>query len=141
MYNHLYCEQQKGWNRFRSNVENDSPKSYCKRAVAVPFLDDINSHLQEKLQDRNHANIFSLLPSVISTNVYDIDEATELLFQGYKNEMVDERVDFSSEVRRWFNLWSNKSYRKKQKNDTTQTHADVQSAYMVEFHEIVLLTF
>ena len=82
-----------------------------------------------------------MLPSVISTNVYDIDEATELLFQGYKNEMVDEGVDFSSEVRRWFNLWSNKSYRKKQKNDTTQTHADVQSAYMVEFHEIVFLTF
>ena len=33
----------KGWSRFRSNVENDGPKPYYKRAVAVPFLDDINS--------------------------------------------------------------------------------------------------
>ena len=30
-----------GWSK--SNVENDGPKSYYKRAVAVPFLDDINS--------------------------------------------------------------------------------------------------
>ena len=51
----------------------------------------------------------------MSSNNYNIDEATELLFQGYKNEMVNEGVHFSSEVRRWFNLWSNKSYRKKQK--------------------------
>ena len=70
----------------------------------------------------------------MSSNNYNIDEATELLFQGYKDEMVNEGVHFSSEVRRWFNLWSNKSYQKKQKNDTTQTHADGQSAYMVEIH-------
>ena len=68
----------------------------------------------------------------MSSNNYNIDEATEWLFQGYKNEMVNEGVHFSSEVRRWFNLWSNKSYQKKQKNDTTQTHADGQIAYMVE---------
>ena len=68
----------------------------------------------------------------MSSNNYNIDEATELLFQGYKNEMVNEGFHFSSEVRRWFNLWSNKSpKRNKKKNDTTQTHADGQSAYMV----------
>ena len=50
--------------------------------------------------------------SILSNN-YNIDEATELLFQGYKNEMVNEGVNFSSEVRRWFNLWNNKSYQKK----------------------------
>ena len=54
----------KGWSRFRHNVENDCPKSYYKRAVAIPFLDDINSQLQGRLQDRNHINIFALFPSV-----------------------------------------------------------------------------
>ena len=85
------------------------------RAVAEPFLNDINSHLQDRLQDRNHIDIFALLSSVMSmlSNNYNIDEATELLFQGYKNEMVNEGVNFSSEVRRWFNLWNNKSYQKK----------------------------
>ena len=134
MSNRLYPGWQKDWNRFRSNVENDSPKTYYKRAVAVPFLDDVNSHFQDRLQDRNHVDIFALLPSVMSSNDYNIDEATEILFQGHKNEKVNERVHFPSEVRRWFNLLSNKSYQKKQKNDTTQTHADGQSAYMVEIH-------
>ena len=68
----------------------------------------------------------------MSSNNYNIDKATELLVQGYKDEMVNEGVHFSSEVRRWFNLWSNKSYQKKQKNDTTQAHAGGQSEYMVE---------
>ena len=99
-----------GWNRFRSNVENGGPKSYHKRAVAVPFPDDMNSQLQDRLQDRNHLDVFALLPSIMSSSSYNIDEVRELLFQGYKNEMVSEGVHFSSEVRRWFNLWNNKSY-------------------------------
>ena len=56
----------KGWSRFRSNVENDNPKSYYKRAVAVPFLDDINLQPQDILQDRNHIDILALLPSIMS---------------------------------------------------------------------------
>ena len=36
----------KGWSRFSSNTENDGPESYYKRAVTVPFLDDITSQLQ-----------------------------------------------------------------------------------------------
>ena len=41
--------------------------------------------------------------------------------------MVNEGVHISSEVRRWFNLWS-KKLSKETKIDTTQTHADCQSA-------------
>ena len=85
----------KGWSRFRVNVENDGPKSYYKRAVAVPFPDDMTSQLQDRLQDRDHIDIFALLPSVMSSNNYNIAEATELLFQGYKNEVVYEEVHFS----------------------------------------------
>ena len=46
--------------------------------------------------------------------------------------MVNEGVHFSLEVRRWFNLWNNKSYQKKQKTDTTQTSVDGKSVYVVE---------
>ena len=46
--------------------------------------------------------------------------------------MVNEGVNFSLEVRRWFNLWNNKSYQKKQKNNTTQIAVDGKSAYIVE---------
>ena len=68
----------------------------------------------------------------MSSNNYNIDEATELLFQGCKNKMVIEGVHFSSEVRRWFNLWNNKSHQKKQKIDIIQTLVDGKSTYIVE---------
>ena len=71
-----------GWTRFRSDVENDVSKSYCKRALAVPFLDDINSQLHDRLQNWNHVHIVALLPSVITFNNHNIDEAKDLWFQG-----------------------------------------------------------
>ena len=126
----------KSWSRFKSNVENDGPKSYYKRAIGVPFLDDISSQLQDRLQDRNHIDIFALLLSVMSSNNCNIDEATELLFQRYKNEMVNERVHFFSEVRRWLNIWNHKSYQKKQKIDTTQTRVDSKSVYIVPSRQL-----
>ena len=97
--------------------------SYYKRALAVSFLDDINSPLQD---------IFVLLLSVMSSNNYNIDAGIEFLFQGYKNEMVNEEVQFSLEVGRWYKLWNNKSYQKKQKIDTTQTRVNGKSVCVVE---------
>ena len=44
----------------------------------------------------------------MSSNNYIIDEATELLFQGYKNKMVNEGAHVFSEVTRLFNLGSKK---------------------------------
>ena len=46
--------------------------------------------------------------------------------------MVNEGVHFSSKVRRWLNLWNNKSYQKKQNMDTTQALVDDKSPYIVE---------
>ena len=85
----------KGCSRFRSNVQNDRPKSYYKWAVVVPFLNEINSQLQDGLQDRNHIDIYALLSSVMPSNNYNIDETAELFFQGYKNEMLNQGVHFS----------------------------------------------
>ena len=44
----------KYWSRYRASVENDEPISYYKRIVTIPFLDDINFQLSERLKDRNH---------------------------------------------------------------------------------------
>ena len=46
--------------------------------------------------------------------------------------MVIEGVHFSSEVRRLFKLWNNKSYQNKQKADTSQTRVYGKRAYTVE---------
>ena len=62
----------KRWSRSRCNVENDALKSYHKRAVAVPFPDDVNSQLQGRLKDRDHIDISAFLPSIMSANIYNI---------------------------------------------------------------------
>ena len=41
----------KCWSRYRPNVENDGAILYCKRTVAIPFSDDINFQLSERLKD------------------------------------------------------------------------------------------
>ena len=42
------------------------------------------------------------------SNNYEIDEATEQLFQGNKNKRINEGAqNFSLEVQRWFKLWKN----------------------------------
>ena len=68
----------------------------------------------------------------MSSNNYNIDAGIELLFQGYKNEMVNEEVHFSLEVGRWYKLWNNKSYQEKQKIDTTQTRVNGKSVCIAE---------
>lgn len=80
-------------------MQKTTAQSPIVKAVAKPFLDDISSELQDRLQDR-----------ILSFINFNIDETTALLSQGYKNEMVYEGLHFSSEVRRWLNLWNSKSY-------------------------------
>ena len=42
----------KGKSRFRTNVENNGLRDHYKGVVAVSFLDDINSQLQDRLQGK-----------------------------------------------------------------------------------------
>ena len=43
----------------------DGTVSYYMRTVAIPFSDDINFQLSERLKGRNHVETFTLLPSKI----------------------------------------------------------------------------
>ena len=88
----------KGWSWFRSNLEIDSPESYYKKSLAIPFVNDINSQLHDQLKDRNHIYIFALLPSVMASDKYNVNGAREVLYQCYKSEMTNESVDFRSKV-------------------------------------------
>ena len=59
--------------------------------------------------------------------------------QGHFSHSVNERVNFFSKARRWFDLWSNKSYQK------TQMRIDGKSAYFVEspldsFVDVLIIT-
>lgn len=46
--------------------------------------------------------------------------------------MINEGVQFRLKVRGWFNLWKNKNYNSKQKNDTKWGCADDRNIYIVQ---------
>ena len=61
--------------------------SYYKRIVAIPFLDDINFQLNERMKDRNHVETFTLLPSKMVSESYSNEETAESLQAKYQSEM------------------------------------------------------
>ena len=98
----------KCWSRYRLNVENDGTISYYKRTVAIPFLDDINFQLSERLKDQNHVETFTLLPSKIFSESYSIEETAKSLQAKYQREMANDGCHFRSELERWYNFWKDK---------------------------------
>ena len=94
----------KSWNRFRPNVENDDSLSYCKKSLAIPFLNDINSQLQYRLEDRNHIEIFATLPSIMFKRDYNLEITVKILLEKYHNEMANEGALFRSELKRRSNF-------------------------------------
>ena len=59
--------------RFRPNLENDDLLSYYIGTLTIPFFDDINSQVEYGLKDRNHKNIFAILPSVMFERDYNLN--------------------------------------------------------------------
>ena len=49
----------------RDNVPSDDIKSYWRKSVAVPVMDNLIAQLAERLSDRSHASLFMLLPAVM----------------------------------------------------------------------------
>ncbi|XP_071499270.1 52 kDa repressor of the inhibitor of the protein kinase-like [Diadema antillarum] len=69
--------------RNRANVPADTPSTYFKRAIAVPFLDSFSQGLTERFSPENRCmrSIMGLLPSVLLTNTEALDEQMqELMF-------------------------------------------------------------
>nr|XP_054770920.1 52 kDa repressor of the inhibitor of the protein kinase-like [Lytechinus pictus] len=69
--------------RNRANVPADTPSTYFKRAIAVPFLDSFSQGLTERFSPENRCmrSIMGLLPSVLLTNAEALDEQMqELMF-------------------------------------------------------------
>ena len=95
----------KSWSRFSPSFENDGPLSSCKRDLAIPFLDAINSQLEYRLKDINHIEIFAILPSVMFEKDCNLEITVKILLEKYHDEMTNEGAHFHSELERWYNFW------------------------------------
>ena len=52
------------WSRFRNNVPSEDHESYYLRAFAIPLMNALIANLGDHMEDRNHTELFSLVPTV-----------------------------------------------------------------------------
>ena len=53
----------------------------------MPFLDDINFQLEDRLKDRNPIEVFAILPSVMFEKDYNLKITVKILLEKYHNKM------------------------------------------------------
>ena len=108
------------WSRYRNNVENDGPLDYYKRAIAIPVMDALTNDLIERMKDRNHVELFAILPSVLANDEsIDLGDRATSLFKKIGGDLVDNEIALLGEMKRWKNLCHLKF--KKKKKMTTES--------------------
>ena len=67
------------WSRFCSNVESENAEGYYKRSISIPFMDEVVNDLESRLEDRNHVDIFGILPSVMFKKSFNFNDTIDKL--------------------------------------------------------------
>ena len=122
----------KCWSRYRDNVPSETPEKYYKKNLAVPFLDDITDQLEDRLHDRNHAEIFGLLPSVMSMPSFDVESTTSAVVEKFQDELIDDGIHSKSELKRWCNMWKQEILKRQQcyKDDMEKERKKKKNIYL-----------
>lgn len=95
----------KAWSRFRDNVPSENPESYYRRSVAVPVMDNLVNDLRDRMQDRNHVEIFALLPSVMMAPNFNLQKSASILKSAYADELLNDGALLHNEMIRWKRFW------------------------------------
>ena len=54
------------WSRSRNNVPGEDSETYYRGSIAIQVMNDLITNFQDRMSDRNHTEIFTLLPSLFS---------------------------------------------------------------------------
>ena len=66
-------------------------------------MNDLITNFQDRMSDRNHTEIFALLPSICLSPDFDIEQSSAKLYELFKTEinLATPFTIFRSEVKRW----------------------------------------
>ena len=66
-------------------------------------MNDLITNFQDRMSDRNHTEIFALLPSICLSPDFDIEQSSAKLYELFKTEfnLATPLTVFRSEVKRW----------------------------------------
>lgn len=108
----------KCWKTTNSNDKEGDSKEYFKCSIAIPFLDDITNQLIERLKDRNHIELFRILPSLMLTETFNIDDTENILRNKFGDDLPDHGAQLKSELKRWKLMWQQDMEIKKKNHET-----------------------
>ena len=61
---------------YRNNVPGEDSETYYRRSIAIPVMNDLITNLQDRMSERNHTEIFALLPSICLFPDFDIKQSS-----------------------------------------------------------------
>ena len=80
--------------------------SYYRRSIAIPVMDNFINSLEDRMTDRKHTEIFSLLPSVCLSEHFNLDTSAEELIKHFGDKLQCKvPAIFQSELKRWVKQW------------------------------------
>ena len=71
----------KCWNRFRHNVPTTDCESSYLSSIAIPVMNNLINNLEDRMADRKHTAIFSILPPICLSEHFNLDTSTEDLIK------------------------------------------------------------
>ena len=77
----------KCWSRFKDNVPSTDCESYYRRSITISVMDNLINNLKDRMADRKHTEIFSLLPSVCSSEHFKLDTSAEKLIKHFGDDL------------------------------------------------------
>ena len=91
----------KCWSRTSTDCE-----SYYRLSIAVPVMDNIIDNLEDRMADRKHTEIFSLLLSVCLLEHFNLGTSTEELIKHFQEDLQCKILTtFRSKLKRWVKQW------------------------------------
>ena len=95
----------KYWSRFRDNVPSTDCESYYRWSVAVHVMANLINNLEDRMIDRNHTEIFGLLPSLCLSDHLNLDASAEELIKHFGDDLQCKIPTIWSELKRWIKQW------------------------------------
>ena len=92
----------KCWSHFKDNVLSTDYESYYRQSIVIPVMDSLINNLEDRIADRKHTEIFSLLPSVCLSEHFNLDTSAEELIKHFGDDLQYKMPTiFRSELKRW----------------------------------------
>ena len=112
----------KCWSQFRNNMSSEDNESYYRQATGVPVINVLITNLDDRIADKNHTELFSLLSTVYLPPQVNFENSVICLLQSFVTGLLSGKtpIIFQSEMKRWISYFQ----RFKKRRTTIKNHKE-----------------